>query len=97
MFAQTGEREAWSGAAWEKLPYRRPLILTACPASGALVPTGVDVEMFGDLAPDNTLLACPDCGEDHDWTPSEAVLVPSAVLPPRKTGRLSPVRARERQ
>ena len=52
-----------------------PLVLTQCPESRNLVPTGVDVFSRNDLAPTNTLVACPDCGDDHDWEPEDAVLV----------------------
>jgi hypothetical protein len=50
-------------------------ILTECPESGGLVPTSVDAENLDDLPLDNVLVACPDCGSDHAWTPAEAVMV----------------------
>lgn len=50
-------------------------ILTECPVSGGLVPTSVDAENLDDLPLDNVLVACPDCGSDHAWTPADAVMV----------------------
>jgi hypothetical protein len=48
-------------------------ILIECPVSGRLVPTGVNVSHFDELAADNVLLSCPGCGESHVWRPRDAV------------------------
>ena len=49
-------------------------VLISCPATNALVPTGMNVPSLEDLEPVNLLIDCPDCGRDHEWTPNEAVL-----------------------
>lgn len=49
-------------------------VLISCPRTGALVPTGANVEDIDELEPTNMLIDCPDCGADHEWTPVEAVL-----------------------
>ena len=51
-------------------------VLTVCPVSGNLVPTGVDADSLDEIAPENVLLDCPDCGGDHVWTAVDAVLAP---------------------
>ena len=79
MFGRTGDEHAQSRSVGALTPYgglySMPQVLTECPVSGGLVPTSVDAERLDDLPPDNVLLACPDCGADHEWTPSEAVMV----------------------
>lgn len=54
--------------------YSTAAVLIACPATDALVPTGMNVSSLDNLEPINLLLDCPDCGRDHEWTPMEAVL-----------------------
>jgi hypothetical protein len=49
-------------------------VLISCPRTGALVPTGANVEDIEELEPTNLLIDCPDCGADHEWSPVEAVL-----------------------
>jgi len=51
-------------------------VLIACPTTGDLVPTGIDVDALEELndEPERLLIACPVCGRDHAWTPVEAVL-----------------------
>ena len=49
-------------------------VMIACPQTGSLVPTGANALSLDDLAADNLLAACPECGRDHDWTPRDAVL-----------------------
>lgn len=49
-------------------------VLISCPQTGALVPTGANVQHMDELKPTNMLIDCPDCGADHEWTPTEAVL-----------------------
>ncbi len=61
-----------------------PPVLITCPASGALVPTGAQAQSLAQLDIDGYLLiACPECGRDHEWTPLDAQLAVerSAVLP----------------
>ena len=57
-------------------------VLISCPATDALVPTGMNVSNLDDLEPTNLLLDCPDCGRDHEWTPIEAVLSAYATEEP---------------
>ena len=49
-------------------------VLISCPRTGALVPTGANVQHIEELDAANLLIDCPDCGADHEWTPVEAVL-----------------------
>jgi len=51
-------------------------VLIACPTTGDLVPTGIDVESLEELneVPQRLLISCPVCGRDHEWTPVEGVL-----------------------
>jgi hypothetical protein len=56
-----------------------PPVLTVCPMSGGLVPTGIEVDELAALPPENDLEWCPDCGERHVWDASEAVF---AMAPP---------------
>ncbi len=54
-----------------------PPVLIACPETNDLVPTGAHVNALKDLErlPDgNLLIACPDCGRDHEWTAEDAVV-----------------------
>jgi len=52
-----------------------PHVLTPCPVTGDLVPTGVQVTTLEDVEPEgNLLIACPECGRDHDWKREDAVL-----------------------
>ena len=56
-----------------------PPVLISCPATGDLVPTGVqadDAEDFEHLPAQNLLIACPECGQDHAWTIADAVVAP---------------------
>jgi hypothetical protein len=50
------------------------VVLIACPETDELVPTGVRVNGRKDLEPVNHLIACPSCGNDHEWIPAEAVV-----------------------
>lgn len=54
-----------------------PPVLIACPVTGELVPTGVDVHSLDELEVDHLLIACPECSQDHEWGPTEAVLPPA--------------------
>ena len=49
-------------------------VLIACPFNEGLVPTGMEVADLSDLPLRNVLIDCLDCGQDHPWTPNEAVL-----------------------
>jgi hypothetical protein len=56
-----------------------PPVLIACPESGTLVPTGAhadDAEDLDHLPDENLLTDCPNCGNDHVWTPMDAVVAP---------------------
>lgn len=53
---------------------RMPPVLIVCPITEDIVPTGVDVESIEELTTNHLLIACPQCGRDHDWTPADAVL-----------------------
>ena len=57
-----------------------PAVLTTCPTSGDLIPTGIvvdDADEIHALDEDSLLVACPNCGRDHWWTPQEAVVAPA--------------------
>jgi hypothetical protein len=60
--------------------FEMPPVLTVCPKSGGLVPTGVDADELAALPPQNYLELCPDCGDTHEWDQSDAVF---AVGPSR--------------
>jgi hypothetical protein len=62
--------------------YSMAAVLISCPATDALVPTGMNVSSLDELKPTNLLLDCPDCGRDHEWTPREAVLSAYATEQP---------------
>jgi hypothetical protein len=49
-------------------------VLITCPATHELIPAGIDVRQLDELADRNLLVACPECGHDHEWTPEDAVL-----------------------
>ena len=51
-----------------------PQVLITCPITESLIPTGVRVTTPDELEDDNLLIACPECGRDHEWTRKEAVL-----------------------
>ena len=53
-----------------------PQVLIACPTSGDLVPTGVDVVTLEQVydEPGHHLNPCSVCGRDHEWNREEAVL-----------------------
>lgn len=56
-----------------------PPVLIACPKTNSLVPTGAhadDAEDLEHLPDENLLIACPECGHDHEWTPEDAVVAP---------------------
>jgi hypothetical protein len=49
-------------------------VLIACAHTLELVVTGFEADDMDDLEPENHLIDCPSCGEDHDWAPPDAVL-----------------------
>jgi hypothetical protein len=49
-------------------------VLIACPETNELVPTGFEADDVDELEPINAVIDCPACGQDHEWTPNEAVL-----------------------
>jgi hypothetical protein len=52
-------------------------VLIMCPTTGDLVPTGENVQSLDELAAEEHLLiACSDCGRDHQWTAVDALLAP---------------------
>jgi len=54
-----------------------PPVLITCPTTNELVPTGAhadDAEDLEHLPDDNLLIACPECGRDHEWTRRDAVI-----------------------
>ena len=54
-----------------------PPVLIACPITNGLVPTGAsadDPEELDDLPGENLLIACSDCGRDHEWTRQDAIV-----------------------
>ena len=58
-----------------------PPVLISCPQTSGLVPTGAqakDAKDLENLPDENVLLACPECGSDHAWTPLDAVVAPGA-------------------
>lgn len=66
-------------------------VLIRCPITESLVPTGVSIADWGDLDhldPAMLLIACSDCGRDHESSPEDAVL---GLVRIRKT----PVRTRD--
>jgi hypothetical protein len=54
-----------------------PPALITCPTTGDLVPTGAIVSSLEELGDESLLLiACPECGRDHEWNARDAVLAP---------------------
>lgn len=54
-----------------------PPVQISCPTTGDLVPTGVTAGSLEELGDDALLLiACPECGRDHEWAAADAVLAP---------------------
>ncbi len=57
-------------------------ILTTCPATGALVPTGHrtgDVDLPALIEPRS--FRCPQCEKVHTWTRDNAVVEPTPFRP----------------
>jgi hypothetical protein len=50
------------------------IVLTVCPETAELVPTGFVALTLDELEPVNSLVNCPACGDDHEWVPLDAVL-----------------------
>ena len=56
-----------------------PPVLIACPQTDNLVPTGAhadDPEDLEHLPEENLLIACRECGRDHEWSREDAVIAP---------------------
>jgi hypothetical protein len=51
-----------------------PAVLIACPFAEDLVPTRIDAASVDELDEENVLVDCPECGQDHQWTPLQAVI-----------------------
>ena len=52
-----------------------PQVLISCPITRELIPTGVHVVSLEDVErQENLLIACPECGRDHEWKREDAVL-----------------------
>jgi hypothetical protein len=60
-------------------------VVILCPATGQMIPTGVEVR-FGNLdtIPNEPMILteCPACGEPHQWSRSNAMLRRSSRSPP---------------
>ena len=55
-------------------------VLISCPITGRLVPTGVEAEGEDELDTNgHVLLACPDCGGDHQWGLVDAAFAVAAT------------------
>ena len=57
----------------------RSVVLIECPHNRDLVATGVKADALEELAPLNLLHRCQSCGEDHEWTRSEAAITVMTV------------------
>lgn len=53
------------------------IVLIACPETNELVPTGIRVSDRENIEPTNVMSACPSCGNEHEWVPTEAVVTGS--------------------
>ena len=62
-------------------------VMIRCPRTGRAVSTEIDTEPseFSRLPEVAARMRCPDCGEDHIWTASEAWLG-EPTLVPKKPG-----------
>jgi len=59
-----------------------PPILVMCPITEDLVPTGQHADSEEELEALQgrfTMLACPECGRDHEWASPDAVLAPEGA------------------
>ena len=55
-----------------------PPVLTTCPTTGLLVPTGIVVDDADELdvvGHAHVLEVCPNCGGNHVWTSADAVVL----------------------
>jgi hypothetical protein len=55
--------------------------MIACPDTNDLVATGVHADRLEDLEATNLLVDCSACGQDHEWTPQEAVIIGQGSSP----------------
>ena len=51
-----------------------PAVLIVCPFAEDLVPTRIDAESIDELDEENLLVDCPECGQEHRWTPTQPVM-----------------------
>ena len=58
-----------------------PAVLTTCPFTEDLVPTGLSVDSLDELPSINHLQRCPSCSGEHDWTPTDAALAIPIEVP----------------
>jgi hypothetical protein len=50
-------------------------VMIRCPITGDLVPTGLEATSLQKLdRADYLLIDCLECGQDHLWEPSQAIL-----------------------
>ena len=69
-----------------------PAVLIGCPYAEWFVPTGHTADRLEELQDRNVLRRCPECGQDHEWTPSDArIAVRSAALIPGAASASLPV------
>jgi hypothetical protein len=53
------------------------IIMINCPATGRRVSTGIETVDIEELPAVTAKMVCSACGAVHDWTKSDAWLVPS--------------------
>lgn len=51
-----------------------PPVLITCPVTADLVPTAETVASLDELEGEHLLIACSDCGRDHERTRADAVI-----------------------
>ena len=49
-------------------------VLIECPVTLDLTLAGFEADDRDDLEPTNLLIDCQSCGQDHEWTPADAVI-----------------------
>lgn len=52
-------------------------VVIQCPVTEGLIPTGMNVVATDEIRPHgNLVIACSDCGRDHEWGRRDAVVLP---------------------
>jgi hypothetical protein len=51
-----------------------PAVLISCPYADWFVPTGQTADHLEDLRIGSVLRRCPECGRDHEWSPTDAMI-----------------------